>query len=81
MTEQLATPGEVWLMEQVAAGVNVPEDTGSCVSVMVPAGVTVVAGEVSVTVMTQLIGVFGAAREGVQTTVVEVDLCVAVSHI
>ena len=44
----------------------------------VPVGTTVVPGEVSVTVILQLVTVFGGPPEGVQTTEVDVDLCVAV---
>jgi hypothetical protein len=64
---------------QLAAGVNVPEDAGTCVRAIVPVGVTAVPNDVSVTVMMQLVGVLGAADDGAQTIVVEVDLLVAVN--
>ena len=72
VTEQL--PPE---REQLVAGVKVPDDAGLWVSVTVPVGTTVVPGDVSATVIVQLVGVFGAALVGVQTTAVEVALCTA----
>ena len=76
VTEQLATPSDFCARGQLAAGVKVPEEAGFWVSVMVPRGVTAVGGELSETVMTQVVGVFGMADEGVQTTPVEVERCV-----
>ena len=66
---------------QDAAGLKVPDDAGDCVKVTVPAGVEVVPAEVSETVATQLVGVFGTAEEGVQTTVVELVLWVACTEV
>jgi len=66
------------LRMQVPPLLNVPEDAGLWVSVIVPVGVTEVPPEVSVTVMTQFVGMFRFAVEGVQTIDVEVDRCVAV---
>jgi hypothetical protein len=59
---------------QDAAGLKVPNDAGDWVNVTVPTGVEGVPGELSETVTTQLVGVFGTADEGVQTTAVEVVL-------
>ena len=58
--------------------VNIPDAPGVWVKVTLPVGTTAVPGEVSVTEITQLVGVLGGEADGVQTTEVDVDLCTAV---
>lgn len=62
---------------QLAEGVNVPEPGGVCVNETVPVGVEAMGAELSATVMTQLVGVFGVVLAGLQTTVVVVVRWVA----